>query len=276
MTYNEIKHLLIRVRDNHYLLPEDLDVFDKSDLIAGMLDFIGHVDTELRDGLIYSVFNTWTDNGVLTTTEMKMMLDTCLDDEHLFLGIGERETDTVFTRSFSLLVIPLAMCMDKETPFLSDNDVRNIKDTVIRYIKQERDYRGYVEGKGWAHAIAHAADALGNIASHKNMERNDLLEILDILKTMILNEEHVYTAEEDERIAQAFMCVYERKILSDDEIRDWSVCLYNGVKDWWEGKIPHDFNKHVNRKHFMRSLYFMLDIKGFIEMKTLTKKLLNN
>ncbi|WKL05120.1 DUF2785 domain-containing protein [Paenibacillus amylolyticus] len=33
--------------------------------------------------------------------------------------------------------------------------------------KKERDYRGYDEEKGWAHAIAHAADVLDDLAQCK-------------------------------------------------------------------------------------------------------------
>jgi len=64
-TLEELIQCLTRIRDNDYNLPDGVDV---DSTIAGMLKFIGHIDGELRDGLIYSTFNSWTDNGTISTT----------------------------------------------------------------------------------------------------------------------------------------------------------------------------------------------------------------
>ena len=34
-------------------------------------------------------------------------------------------------------------------------------DRIATWYVRERDLRGFVPGKGWAHAVAHGADALG-------------------------------------------------------------------------------------------------------------------
>ena len=35
-------------------------------------------------------------------------------------------------------------------------------DRLATWLLRERDLRGFVPGKGWAHAVAHGADALGD------------------------------------------------------------------------------------------------------------------
>ena len=35
---------------------------------------------------------------------------------------------------------------------------------MATWLLRERDLRGFVPGKGWAHAVAHGADALGTLA----------------------------------------------------------------------------------------------------------------
>ena len=112
----------------------------------------------------YNVY-TWADEdeGILTTDQMHKILNTCLSDKYLFLGIGESGTDTVFTRAFSSLYIGLALCKHDEDPYLSGEEVQKVKQTLLSYVQQEKDFRGYVDGKGWAHSIAHVSDALNDL-----------------------------------------------------------------------------------------------------------------
>ena len=55
-----------------------------------------------------------------------------------------------------MLVIPLLLTRHRELPFLSREQIHHIKEKVFYNVQEERDYRGYDEEKGWAHAIAHA------------------------------------------------------------------------------------------------------------------------
>jgi len=209
-TFEELKQLLIEVKDNDYNVPSGVDV---DSVIADMLKFIGHTDAELRDNLIYMTFVYWIEEkGLVSVEKMKEILDICLSDSHLFYGIGEKGTDSVFTRSFSALVIALAFCLHDESPFLTIDDVQTIKETVFRYINEEKDYRGYVDGKGLAHSVAHIADVLVNIASFEIdnkycLGREDIYEILEAVKFLVRNKECVYSTRE-ETLSDAFHGCY--------------------------------------------------------------------
>ena len=257
----ELKQRLTQVKDNDYNIPDGIDT---DALIVDMLTNIGHPDGELRDGLIYSTFGSWVENGSLTIKQMKHILTTCLGENYLFHGIGEKDTDTVFTRSFSSLAIALAFVMHDEKPFLTQAEVGGIKDAVLHYISQEKDYRGYVPGKGWAHAIAHAADALANIAGvdkaadidgDYSIGREGLLEILDAIKMLAINPALVYDAEEDERLAEAAMYVIYTEVLSNDDICSWIADFAKYID---RNTMPSDYFRKINQKHFLRSLYFEL------------------
>ncbi|MCL2571275.1 MAG: DUF2785 domain-containing protein [Defluviitaleaceae bacterium] len=269
-TDNELKQLLTQIKDNDYSLPAEIDM---ESIIADMLKYVGHTDGELRDGLIYSTFGEWADRGTISPTQMKHVLDTSLKESHLFFGVGERGTDSVFTRAFSSLLVALTLAMHDEAPFLMDKDIREIKEVVMRYVGMEKDYRGYVDGKGWAHAVAHIADALFNIAGcgkavdiegEYNIGRDGLLEVLEAVKLLICNNEFVYQAEEDERLAAACMVVIWRKILTNEDIINW-IDSFELKKMNWGGSIPGDYYLRVNKKHFIRSLYFKLLADGNYE-----------
>ncbi|WP_155889949.1 hypothetical protein [Peribacillus kribbensis] len=72
-------------------------------LLEQMLANIGSVDSELRDSLIYSTYCKLMKGNHLTTGQMESLFDACLDENRLFYKIGEKESDSVFTRSFSSL-----------------------------------------------------------------------------------------------------------------------------------------------------------------------------
>lgn len=89
----------------------------KKRLIDAMLAEIGSVDPELRDHLIYSSFAKLILNDYLNQSLMAHILDVCLDPFHLFYKLGETDTDSVFTRSFSALVIALLLEKDQHDQF---------------------------------------------------------------------------------------------------------------------------------------------------------------
>jgi len=164
------------------------------------------------------------------------------------------------------LVVALAFAYhDKHEAFLTIAEITDIKNTVLRYVGLERDFRGYIESKGWAHAAAHIADVLANIAgvefatdteSGYNIGRAALLEVLDAAKSLVCNRYSVYTAEEDERLVPVVNMALSHEILTEDELKAWIKGFYPTDKMWYEGTVPEDYYIHVNRKYFMRSLYF--------------------
>src|SRR5574342_44321 len=89
-------------------------------LITQMADNIGSTDSELRDKLIYTAFYYLIKQDYLNELQLTHLLETCLDENHLFLSIGSTDDDSVFTRAFSSLVVALILGKDSSDRFLSD------------------------------------------------------------------------------------------------------------------------------------------------------------
>jgi hypothetical protein len=96
------------------------------ELLPSMLQFSGSPDSELRDKLIYSTLATWIYRGMFTPDELQMVLQQALDDEHLFYKLGEENTDSVFTRAFSVLLVPPILWCHRQQPFLSLETLKSI------------------------------------------------------------------------------------------------------------------------------------------------------
>ncbi|MCT4784034.1 DUF2785 domain-containing protein, partial [Exiguobacterium himgiriensis] len=72
---------------------------DETRVIESMLYHIGSTDAELRDQLIYTLFYRFIiEDERMTTEQLTSLFQTTLK-YHLFHGIGETASDTVFTRS---------------------------------------------------------------------------------------------------------------------------------------------------------------------------------
>ncbi|NME04415.1 DUF2785 domain-containing protein [Psychrobacillus sp. BL-248-WT-3] len=233
------------------------DLDNLEEVIKEMLINIGSVDEELRDSLIYSTFYQLIENNKLSNSLMVKILDVCLSEEYLFKGIGEQDTDTVFTRSFSSLVIALIVEKDKTKEFLDKQQLEEVYKKTTTYLQSEKDVRGYVEGKGWAHSIAHGADLFESIISHPS---NDILhaeEWLNVIKACIWRDT-VLQDDEDERLIFAVEAMIE-KGLPEEMLVEW----VHNFESLLEAKLKEQnrivfYKYRSNVMNFLKSLYFRL------------------
>ncbi|MNI41675.1 hypothetical protein D3C73_959350 [compost metagenome] len=229
-----------------------------------MTQQIGTVDSDLRE-LIYAAFARWMIDHSLDVDLMKQITELILDDNHLFLRIGNSDDDTVFTRSFSVLFIPLIFIYNQKSNILTETDYEEIYTKVIRYFNLEEDLRGYVLYKGWAHAIAHAADALESIAASSYYSEHHLFGILEVIQQKTLNNnKYYYMDNEDDRLARAVVQVIRKKLIKNDLLINW-IKQFKNIKI--EGKLPEDNIIRGNTKNFLRSIYFkLLKLDSFEEL----------
>jgi len=262
MTYEEnmLKEELKRIKDNNYL-PEG----DKSYFTLGleMLENIGSLDPELRDKLIYSILYNWISNNRFTFKELKELFNISLDRSHLFYRLYDKDEDAVFKRTFSVLVIALIIDRHRKENFLSEEVLYEAKDKLIEYMLNERDVRGYVEVKGWAHSAAHTADALDELVQCICFNKADLIDILDSIKAKVCIGYYVYIDEESERMVTVVENAFNRKILSNSEIVGWlqEFRIENPKNSYIDNCLDSyidNFHLKVNIKGFLRSLYFRL------------------
>src|SRR5579871_1612805 len=146
------KSYLHAIADNHYHIPEDIDRFA---FLEALLQNFDTTDVELRDELTYMILaHAVIDQETadrLTAEQRESLLLTCIDDAHIFYSIGEAGTDSVFMRSFSLLIIAALLYTDTRLQQISEEATRETHTALLRYAREERDWRGYIKGKGWAH-----------------------------------------------------------------------------------------------------------------------------
>ena len=174
-----------------------------------MLDYIGSPDAELRDDLIYSTLHTWITNDVFRQKELRGLMLQAISPDYLFYKIGEKGTDSVFKRAFSVLIPPLILSVHEREPLLSEEQLYSVAEQVLEYVYLEEDVR-LRRRKRLAHSTAHAADALDALA-RTIQNREFSYAILAAVRQKVRLHDYVYIHFEDERLV-APLCRYVTKI----------------------------------------------------------------
>ncbi|SFA69621.1 DUF2785 domain-containing protein [Clostridium frigidicarnis] len=251
---NKLKIQLKNIWENDWNIPQDVDIYALS---LEMMDNIGSTDPELRDMLILELLYNIISCEKISYNEIKELLKLSLNDNHLFYKIGENEDDSVFKRTFTLCIINMILNLNNECDdsFLSEKDILHVYNEVLRYFRNEKDVRGYVNIKGWAHSSAHTGDVLCSLSESKVIKHRELIEILQAIKEKICINTYTYINREDERLINAVVSILDRNILTDEEIINW-INSFKNIE--YIDKYPEDDHLRINRKMFMRSLYFRL------------------
>ncbi|HDX9577029.1 TPA: DUF2785 domain-containing protein [Bacillus pseudomycoides] len=253
MSGNELEKTLMEIQSGQ----KTWDKENKIDIVKAMINHIGSTDSELRE-LIYSSFSKLILNNQLAHELQVEILEFCLSDL-LLKGIGENGTDTVFTRSFTSLLIELILYKDNEDHFLPESVVYKAKDTAIHYIKLERDVRGYVHEKGWAHSVAHLADVCVELVKNEKIEQKCYSEILETLLGKLFHSKCVYIHNEDERIVRPILAMLNRGL----EIEVLETIIKDMPQEMKYQKETLNYENYLflraNCKSFLKSLYLEIN-----------------
>ena len=242
-----------QVHDDDFAVPTDRPL---ADLTAELTRLLGDVDPDLRDGLALPALATWVERGVYDDL-LRGLGDGMAAGRRV--GLGETGTDTVFRRSFTALGLGECIQRDNERPLVPGGKVLDWGDRVATWMLQERDLRGFVPGKGWAHAIAHGADALGTLARSPHVGAAELVVILDVIAERLCQPtDTLFTAGEPDRLALAAMSVLRRDRVPLDLVEPWVETLAATARDrrWRADSDPYLVGG--NAEAFLRALYLQL------------------
>jgi hypothetical protein len=241
-----------------------------ADLTCELLSLLGSIDPQLRDVFAYPILEAWISHDQYTGEELREMAGQL--GENLKVGLGEQETDTVFLRAFSALMLAELIYYHNRHPFFEEADVRQILEQALAYYPAEQDLRGYVPDLGWAHAPAHGADLLFVLAENSSLNAPDLERIMQALATKVAPPvAHVYLYNEDQRVTRAVLAALKRNLLALPFLSAWleSLTYYEGQKVTFDGLltgepglIPSEIGVHIlcNSKQFLSALYVHLSL----------------
>lgn len=227
------------------------------ELTAELTRMLGSTDPGLRDGTAYPALGTWIDRGVYDD------LLTGLGDgmaTGLGVGLGEKDTDTVFRRAFSVLVLATVVERDTSQHLVPAGKVLRWGDQIVSWYLREKDLRGHVEGKGWAHAVAHGADAVGALARSRHFGVHELTVLLDVMADRLLTIDVPLLCGEPDRMALAVMAILRRNVVPATVVEPWISRIAAHANPFDNRAIDDPYAPTNNAQQLLRSLYLLLAI----------------
>lgn len=251
------KEFWLEITRNDYSVPQH---HTASELLPELLTNLGSIDSDLRESA-YTILSEWVEvQGLYMHEELRVISAQLRTNLHQ--GLGEQGTDSVFLRSFSLLVLNNVVDYDNAHPFLQEQEVLAWLEETLAYYQEECDLRGYVPVKGWAHSVAHGADLLMAFARNRYVRQAELERILHVIAWRVTSPvSAVFIDQEDERLCVVVLTALRRNLLPLPSLQTWvqSIVQPEGRQSWRETFSDGEGNiafTHV--RTFLRSLYFQL------------------
>lgn len=226
-----------------------------------MISNIGNPNANIREDN-FDLIARLIISGKLDNHQMLQLLEHC---EFVLSSVNESDTEhLVLDRSFSALIIGIIVEYLEEHDQLPQDVYEKIINLAIDYMSKETDVRGYVQGIGWMHSVAHGSDLLATCVRSKYYSGDCVKVILKVIakKLCQLNTDlSCYIDDEDERQAFIIEALLE-KGLTDQELSNWISELFVKVNqtdlNQSEEIYLSYFRIRKNIKDFLKTLYFRL------------------
>lgn len=177
---------------------------------------LGDPDPDVRDGFAFEAYAHWLRGRVLSSETMLWLADDL--ERRLVAPEGSG-----FERPFAALVLSEVARADRVEPYLTPARRAQMVEASIAYFVGIRDYRGFDDGEGWRHGVAHGADVLLQLALNPALGKPELTRLRDAVATQIAPEGHVYAATEVERLVRPVLFIAQRGEFSAEEWQAWLV-----------------------------------------------------
>lgn len=181
-------------------------------LLPELEAYLASPDPVRRDTIGYDVVSTWIAEGTLADADVRALADRLVRN----LGAIDPRPNTVFGRSFSALVLASIVRRDAKQPCLDDAGRHAILAAARAYADREPDLRGHTGAMGWAHAAAHTADLLAQLAKHPALTPADRAIVLDAVAAWVVRPHGMVLAYgEDGRLAVAVVLAAKTGLAPD-------------------------------------------------------------
>ena len=246
------KEFWVSIAENDYKIPEG---YTLEKLTKTLFGYLGSTDPELRDDIAYIVYANFLKRELYSSDEIRSHTNELL--AYMERSIGETESDSVFLRTFSVLLLAEIVHNDNKKPLLDKDLIQSILAKGLWYLEAEKDPRGHIPVKGWAHALAHTADLMLVLGRNRHTGMEDLGKILQAISNKLVQSSiWVYIHGEDERLANAVMAIFKRNLVSIEFMQNWLKSFIEPEKSWSGAYVDEGQAKAFhNVRNFLRSVW---------------------
>lgn len=208
----EGREALERWKDAGFAMPADTGHGARA---LALTDCLGDSDPFLRDGIAFDALSAWMRDGRLDDDTLRSL-------EHKLLAQLHGDDAAGFRKPFAALVLSEVARTDRVHPWMTPEQRAHMADAAAAYLQSVRDYRGYVDGEGWRHGVAHGADWAMQLALNKALPSAQAMALLDAVGAQSMpTDNRAYAFGEPTRLARAAVYLIARGDLDQATVSAW-------------------------------------------------------
>lgn len=195
------------------------DGADRSAQALSLADCLGEADPFLRDGIAFEALSAWMRGKQLDAQALRTL------QQRLQSQLDGADPDG-FRKPFAALVLSEVARTDRVQPWMTADERLRMAAAAASYLSSVRDYRGYVDGEGWRHGVAHGADWALQLVLNKALDDSQAWQLLDALALQVAPVDgHAYAFGEQARLARPVAYAVARGDLEQPAVDAWLAGL---------------------------------------------------
>ncbi len=239
----ETRDGLLALKASGFVVEEDAR---RQSLALALLDCLGDADPLLRDGVAFEGLSSWMRADALDATTRLRMLDAL----EPVLTADDAEG---FRPPFAALVLSEVARTDRLAPWMEGSRRAALAAAAAAYLRGVRDRRGFIDGQGWRHGVAHGADLVLQLAANPNVDAASLTPLRAALAAQIAPiDTPPYVHGEPMRLAQAMFQLARRDAFDADDWTRWFSALSNPAP-WPDWSVAFSSEAALARRHNLTS-----------------------
>lgn len=230
------------------------DAGQRDQRALALVDCLEDADPLLRDGIAFEALSAWMrgkqlDVGTLRSLEGKLLSQ--LD------GADAQG----FRKPFAALVLSEVARTDRVEPWMTADERARMVVAAAAYLESVRDYRGYVDGEGWRHGVAHGSDWALQLALNKAVPPSQVMSLLSALGSQAMPVDgHAYAFGEPGRLARPVAYAVARGDLEPSAVDAWLGALATSLGPRPEGdRQALWWARRANLENFLHALAYLAD-----------------
>lgn len=203
------------------------DEGERAGFALAIVECLASPDPYLRDSIAYEALAGLIRRAELGAADLLVLRDA------LYAKLDGTDPEGV-AAPFAALVLSEVARTDRVGAWMSVHERGAMIGRAVSYVSGVNDYRGYVEGEGWRHGVAHGADWLLQLALNENVSIEQQREILRAVAAQVSPTGHSYIFGESDRLARVALFMASRSRLGSEEWAAWveGVSQVRHVGDW--------------------------------------------
>lgn len=190
-------------------------------LALDIADCLGRADPDIRDGFAYESLARLLRAGLVPLAERQRLLTSVSASVNAH-AIDTKNGGSGFLAPFAALVLSEIARTDRVEPWMSDEQRAALVETGASYVESVRDYRGFIEGEGWRHGVAHGADLLMQLSLNPAIGEEEAARIMRAVgKQIASNEAPAFIFDEPRRLARPILFLTQRGLLGQEQLDSW-------------------------------------------------------